>query len=48
MEDKCQCCGINEGSSDPHTCPYSEEIGGDYESLCNCCSNCESNCAMDI
>lgn len=46
-EDKCESCE-NEGSLEPHTCPYSEEIGGDFETLCNCCENCQSNCAGDI
>ncbi len=39
-------CG-KEGDSD-HTCPYAEDINGDSESLCNCCSDCIDNCAQDI
>ena len=39
-------CGNNVESL--HTCPYREEINGDSETLCNCCSDCEHTCAMDI
>jgi len=31
-----------------HTCPYAKEIGGDSETLCNCCSRCKHECRMDI
>lgn len=31
-----------------HTCPFSSEIHGDDESLCDCCEDCEHECAMDI
>lgn len=43
----CQSCLKNE-ACEPHTCPYAEDINGDSESMCNCCSDCEYNCAMDI
>jgi len=39
-------CG-NEGEI-PHGCPYAEEIGGDYDTVCNCCRDCVNQCAMDI
>lgn len=44
---QCQKCGkdVTDGM---HTCPYAEEIGGDSESLCNCCGECSYQCAMDI
>lgn len=32
----------------PHTCPYSEEINGDSETLCTCCDACEQSCILDI
>lgn len=35
-------------TKEPHTCPYAEEIGGDYETLCNCCDDCQGECCMDI
>ena len=31
-----------------HSCPFSEEIHGDPEPHCQCCSDCEHECAMDI
>ena len=31
-----------------HTCPYREDVHGDNESLCNCCEQCQHECAMDI
>jgi hypothetical protein len=45
---KCETCGNNEGTSELHTCPYAEDINGDSESMCNCCSDCEYECCMDI
>ena len=45
---KCETCGNNEGTSELHTCPYAEDIHGDSESMCNCCSDCEYECCMDI
>jgi len=43
----CQNCQVKP-STDEHTCPYKEDINDDKESLCNCCEDCEHNCAMDI
>jgi hypothetical protein len=40
-------CGCGE-DIEPHGCPFAEEIHGDTESLCNCCADCEYQCAMDI
>ena len=31
-----------------HTCPYNEEINGDYETLCDCDEEQQHQCAMDI
>lgn len=39
----CGKCEIEE-----HTCPFGEEIHGDYESLCNCCAYCCQQCAWEI
>jgi hypothetical protein len=48
-KEKCGSRGnCNNFAEEPHTCPYSEEINGDSETLCECCSNCEHECAMDI
>ena len=46
MTEKCR-CGKNE-ATEPHTCPYAEDINDDYESLCSCCDACVHECAMDI
>lgn len=42
---ECRCGG--EGLSD-HTCPYAEEMHGNYDTICNCCESCMYQCAMDI
>ena len=31
-----------------HSCPFSEEIHEDYEPHCQCCPDCEHECARDI
>lgn len=46
LDSKCKNCS-NNGTSE-HTCPFSEEIHGDDKTMCNCCSNCTHECAMDI
>jgi len=35
-------------SNEWHTCPYAEEIHGDYETLCDCGEEQQRQCAMDI
>lgn len=45
MIEKCR-CGSEPASL--HTCPYQEEINGDSEALCGCCSKCIQQCLMDI
>lgn len=44
-ENKCECG--NETSS-LHSCPYKIDIYGDYETQCNCCEYCRSECLNDI
>ncbi len=46
-ERPCPRCGKNE-EADPHPCPYSEELYGDDEALCGCCSDCEQQCIDEI
>lgn len=46
MNDECQSCGGD--GSELHSCPFREEIGGDAETLCNCCEGCTKECAYDI
>ncbi len=41
-------CRCGSQGEDLHTCPYSEDISGDYETLCNCCSECQYQCCQDI
>ena len=36
------------GIEELHTCPYREEINGDYETLCDCDEEQQHQCAMDI
>ena len=44
---KCPRCHIRD-MEDDHPCPYAVEIEDDNETMCNCCSKCEHECAMDI
>ena len=46
-KNNCNNCEVNDGKS-LHTCPFSEEINNDTQTLCNCCSTCENECCMDI
>jgi|SRR6185369_2838323 len=48
LEPKCRCGG--EASISEHTCPYSVEMSSvdEDQGLCNCCDECEYQCAMDI
>ena len=43
----CQSC---KGPTEPtrHTCPFKEDVMGDYETKCNCCYFCEQNCCDEI
>jgi hypothetical protein len=43
----CNSCGENPATG-LHSCPYSEEINNDYETLCNCCSDCAQSCTDEI
>ena len=43
---KCPCCDKNP-ATEPHTCPFAEEIHGDNDT-CICCDDCTRNCADDI
>ena len=45
---KCQFCNKNDGTSELHVCPYKSEINDNEEDLCNCCEDCQHECAMDI
>lgn len=41
-------CTCGSEKIEPHTCPFAEEIGEDFETLCDCCDYCTTECAMDI
>lgn len=46
---ECKCDGCGESPArELHTCPYDEEVNDDHEKLCNCCEECEGQCADDI
>ncbi len=47
---KCQTTGCNNESEAPHTCPCKGALGDaeDAEELCNCCDDCEWNCAEHV
>lgn len=46
-EAKCSRCKANPAQED-HTCPFSCEIHENYDRMCDCCMDCETDCAMDI
>lgn len=49
QEDQVVLCQCGQGEAqEPHTCPYAEEIAGDRDTLCTCCSACETQCCQDI
>ncbi len=43
--ERCQCKG---GTEELHACPYRMDIYVDDTEDCNCCENCQQNCAEDI
>jgi len=53
---ECVACSSNNYPPQPeqastnglHTCPYAEEIHGDYEALCDCDEEATHQCARDI
>jgi hypothetical protein len=48
MENIIEKCRCGSDSESLHICPYQQDINGDSETLCNCCSDCEHQCMMDI
>lgn len=47
MSEKCNRCKKNNGK-ELHSCPYKSDIDDNDKELCNCCEDCEEECAMDI
>jgi len=46
-------CTCETEDIEPHTCPYTDEMcitkeERDEQGLCQCCSYCTGQCAMDI
>ena len=41
-------CKRNPRSAEYHSCPYAEDMHGDYSEACRCCGECSYNCAQDI
>ena len=41
-------CKCGNPGTEEHPCPYATDIDNDKESMCNCCENCEHECAQDI
>jgi hypothetical protein len=46
QEKMCERCG-KAPATEPHTCPYYDEIY-DEEIICTCCEECEQGCCDDI
>lgn len=47
VEELCRHCEKNHAAP-KHTCPFTEEIHNDFDTLCTCCSDCEHEYVMDI
>ncbi len=49
--DKCKngnCPFGNDATDELHPCPYAEDINDNHDDVCDCCSECEGQCADDI
>ena len=47
-DDEFGMCKCGRPGTSSHSCPYSGDINGDYETECNCCDVCETACGDDI
>jgi len=46
--EKCEKCEVKPATG-KHSCPYASEICNEHRAdYCNCCSDCEYECCMDI
>jgi len=43
---KCNRCD-KEGQAE-HPCPYAIEMAEDFDTLCTCCEECETECALEV
>lgn len=46
-EPRCSTCKKHP-AEELHTCPYRVDIDNDPDFQCDCCEDCENECAMDI
>lgn len=44
-KNKCDC---GSPGKKKHFCPLKQEVEGDDYTLCNCCDECENQCAQDV
>jgi hypothetical protein len=44
---KCPHCEKNL-ATDPHPCPFAQDVNNDNEFECICCDDCTRECAADI
>jgi len=47
VNELCESCQVNEGE-EYHSCPYAADVLNDFSEDCNCCEDCQFECAMDI
>lgn len=48
-DELCTGCKKNPATGEAHSCPYQSDVNDDHdEGYCNCCSDCEQQCADDI
>lgn len=48
LKDKSLCPKCNNKATEPHPCPYNQDIDNDHDTLCTCCDECSKECARDI
>jgi hypothetical protein len=41
-------CDCGKAGEDNHSCPFADEIHNDRTTMCNCCKDCQSECARSI
>lgn len=41
-------CDCGAPAQELHTCPFKEDVCGNNYEECNCCEECQHQCAMDI
>lgn len=43
----CENCGKNP-ATEPHPCPFDQEIEGNDDDVCTCCETCQEDCEIDV